>query len=701
MLNLLQQRLHAGNAGERDGWIVTWFTPWLYSDAETLQRGFFAELRQAMPADTRWRETRTQLAKVANALTPLAALAQVGGVNGEKPAEMLRDWIAGDTSVSATHRQAADALDRLDQPILVILDDLDRLEAPELLLTIKLVRMIGRLPNVHYLLSYDEQTLVDLLKHTSLVGDNDQRALDYLEKLVQVRVDLPALRPYQRTTLLTTALNAVRDERYAPLTNEQAQRLRTHLHEHGLLQRLDSPRTINRVMGQIDAFHGLLDGEVDFVDYLVITWLRTEEPRVYRMLEQYRDQLLGQSHEQLTRRLAASTRDWTIVQQRWRQRITDAVADPANSDSILQLLTSLFPVLQAELTGNLPNPQSTNSIAQRRGVGHPYYFDHYFSFGVPEEGLADTVVRDALTALSGHQEVDVIEGNDNTDGPDDPAVATVRAELHGDVERVTWKLEHYLTPGHPATTGLLDLVAHEFGRLNDGEVGLLLSRRNVVEGFIYRLLARTDPSDVLAFTDRQLATDDGLRLMGIVARIARPNNDPIDSTGALHTAPPWSEEVTRRTAAAYAVRHETDRTHTLDVFDRVGVGRWYSWWSLDSSAAATWLREQVQTGRWDLWSVLATWIGTRRIVGADDAPARVAELDDHLVEQVFGIDWVLEKLHSRITATTAPAVHWGEDLPDTPTNRDRVVLTTLQHWAHQREAATPSTSAADDDASAP
>lgn len=81
------------------------------------------------------------------------------------------------------------------QPILVVVDDLDRLTAEELLAAFKLVRLVGRFPHVHYMLSYDEHTLIVLLDHTDLVSASDERrGLDDLEKIVQVRIDMPLLR---------------------------------------------------------------------------------------------------------------------------------------------------------------------------------------------------------------------------------------------------------------------------------------------------------------------------------------------------------------------------------------------------------------------------------------------------------------------------------------------------------------------------
>jgi predicted KAP-like P-loop ATPase len=88
---------------------------------------------------------------------------------------------------------------------LIILDDLDRLEPAELLLTFKLVRLVGRLPNVYYLLTYDERTLVDVLKRTDLVGEEDGRAQAYLEKMIQVRLDIPPLLDSSASTSSTKA----------------------------------------------------------------------------------------------------------------------------------------------------------------------------------------------------------------------------------------------------------------------------------------------------------------------------------------------------------------------------------------------------------------------------------------------------------------------------------------------------------------
>ena len=75
----------------------------------------------------------------------------------------------------------------------MVLDDIDRLHAEELLMVFKLVRLVGRLPNVYYLLAYDEATVLAVITNTKLAGNDMDRARRYLEKMVQLRLVVPPI----------------------------------------------------------------------------------------------------------------------------------------------------------------------------------------------------------------------------------------------------------------------------------------------------------------------------------------------------------------------------------------------------------------------------------------------------------------------------------------------------------------------------
>ncbi|WP_432570875.1 KAP family P-loop NTPase fold protein [Kineococcus sp. SYSU DK005] len=657
VLRMLERHLAA--QGSRD-WIVAWFTPWAYSDAESLQLGFFTELREALPKDGKWPETRIKIGKAAAALAPLGAVAQYAGLSGEAPMKMLGDKIAGDTSVSATHERARQALKAHGQPILVILDDLDRLEAPELLLVLKLVRMIGRLPNVYYLLSYDEQTLIDLLKHTSLVGESDERAQDYLEKLVQVRLDLPALRPYQRDMLVDRAMNSIINQHGLTWSDEQQQRYQRLMHDH-LLRRLDSPRTINRVMGQVDAFYGLTEGEVDFVDYLAVTWLRAEEPGVYRMVQQHREDFLGQSEKQMLRAFSQPQPDLSGVAEQWRQRVKEAVGDERNGDDVLDLLTEMFPVVRAEMSRQQLQTQDADDAGVRRGVGHPYYFDHYFSYGTPGEGLADKVVVDALADMVAERS--------------SAAVARLVSELHEETERFIWKLERQLSPDHPAIVPLLIILRSEYARLDDGSNTLTLGKVHQVEGLTYRLLQQLPEEQVHRFVAESLDTTHGLDYMGAVVQTAlrkRVRPQEKEFLDWDRRRPFWASHVRGMTVQALSIYFSTLQEMPLDEFDEKHRSRWWTWWHLDPERASEWLRTQVVSGEWDLHGVLLAWVNTQHVVGVANASARLSGLSDVITRDVFSRENLLD--YGVGYSADMYVSHGIEDgLEDTDENRDLVV----------------------------
>ena len=218
--------------GDANGWLVAEYNPWSYSDLESLVQGFFAELRQALPKDDRWSEARRQLGEFGKAISPLGALGGLAGVDASTILAAAAQKLGGDTSAAATKRKAEESLRAVGRPVLVVLDDLDRLTPQELLLVFKLVRLVGRLPNVYYLLCYDERTLLDVLRRTDLVGGVEARGRDYLEKMVQIRLDLPPLRERQAGSLVDSALSAVITRNDLVLGPEDNHRLSLAYHEH-------------------------------------------------------------------------------------------------------------------------------------------------------------------------------------------------------------------------------------------------------------------------------------------------------------------------------------------------------------------------------------------------------------------------------------------------------------------------------------
>ena len=140
-------------------WYMGHHNPWAYSDFAGSAAGFFASLRDAVPEDVLGKEWRAIVGEWVSKAAPLGAAGGVAGVDGSGAIGAVGAVITGDRSPARLRESAAEGLGKIDHPVLMVLDDLDRLAPDELLYTFKLVRLLGRLPNVYYLLAYDEATL--------------------------------------------------------------------------------------------------------------------------------------------------------------------------------------------------------------------------------------------------------------------------------------------------------------------------------------------------------------------------------------------------------------------------------------------------------------------------------------------------------------------------------------------------------------
>jgi predicted KAP-like P-loop ATPase len=288
-------------------WSVADLNPWMYSDLESLTAALFSEIRAALAKDERWSEARKKIGAFGEAISPLGALTQLLGVNTALAMQAISERITGDTSASAAKETAAKALRKADHPVLVVMDDLDRLTPQELLLVFKLIRLVGNLPNVYYLISYDEQTLLDVLQRSDLVGDSPHRAGEFLEKIIQVRRDLPAFRERDASAMVDRCLEALLDSHQLTMTDGEQQRF-AEAYYRVLQDRLRTPRAVKRYFAQAAASLGPLIGDVDIVDFLLVTFLRTSEPNAYRLMGRHRGELTGSSYDWSTRNGQPSAR---------------------------------------------------------------------------------------------------------------------------------------------------------------------------------------------------------------------------------------------------------------------------------------------------------------------------------------------------------------------------------------------------------
>ena len=148
---------------------------------------------------------------------------------------------------------------------------------------VSLVKSLGDLPNVIYLLSYEEGQLNSLI---AKAGHPDGGR--YLEKIVQYPVTVPRVEDADLIRLLDADLSDLLGELSA------AERRRIGMTWHFVFQHyLTAPRDIRRYINAMAVAMPALREYVDPVDFALIEFLRLYDPEVYWWLRQNLGTLTG------------------------------------------------------------------------------------------------------------------------------------------------------------------------------------------------------------------------------------------------------------------------------------------------------------------------------------------------------------------------------------------------------------------------
>lgn len=186
--------------------------------------------------------------------------------------------------------QVAAALRKLERPIIVLVDDIDRLFPQEVFEVVRIIKAVGDLPNVGYVVAWDSDYVARALEALDVPF-----ASTYPDKIVQLRLPLPAISQTGREELLNTAVESLGVEVTRHRFPNEEDRL-SLLYWSGLRELLRHPRDVLRVFNAFRTFEPVLRGEVVFADLLGLAALKVKAPSVYRLLHDHPEFFTGRNH---------------------------------------------------------------------------------------------------------------------------------------------------------------------------------------------------------------------------------------------------------------------------------------------------------------------------------------------------------------------------------------------------------------------
>ena len=416
-------------------WVVQSFTPWAASGTAALQLEFVAALDAAVGGGLAEKgAAKTAFRKYAKWASPvLAALPGIGQSLAESTQAAV-DEFAARQPWSVEFEALAELLKTMEKRVLIVCDDIDRLDAVELLEFLKVVRLLGRFPNVHYLVAYDADTVEDLLATEGVGG----RTSSFMEKIVQHPFELPQIDVATRWRHISGALSKWLAEQGVQLDESGMERYRLLI--DALTSGLVTPRQIARYENHLKVLSVLVPGEVDFLDFAALANLRLNHHDVYEMVPEWASELRAG--------LRSKANDERLTAEDWIARLKET-SRRANITGAWESVRFLFPDIRISGRGPL-HPQAFSDSR---------YTERYYSLGVPENDVSDVMVSRAMLSLLGRE-------------PDEGAersVSKVLTTAHPSIARLAFEKlrerRRALLDGNDRVAKLVAFLLYEYRRV--------------------------------------------------------------------------------------------------------------------------------------------------------------------------------------------------------------------------------------------
>ena len=340
LLAMLEELLDAEPAEQRA--VIVHFNPWLIGDRDALLRQFLASIAKAVKLTDHAKEGKRvakELKTYSNAFDVLKL------IPGAEPwASIIKSVVEsiGNTSEAVFDYKTPDiearkvalenALRKFPRRIVVLLDDLDRLYPTEAYEMVRIIKAVGDLPNVGYVLAWDEKYVSAALDKLSVPF-----AATYLDKVVQVRLPVPPLSFPQRVALMNKALVRLDKEARAQHFKGGDERLGLLFH-HGLSELIEQPRDVVRLFDVVCSIEPGLRGEIHLADILGMAILMIKAPPVFELLRRMPQAFVG-------RRPGSRTefRDIKEVIENYALERNQAIDSCAHAKAVRDVVHWLFP----------------------------------------------------------------------------------------------------------------------------------------------------------------------------------------------------------------------------------------------------------------------------------------------------------------------------------------------------------------------
>ncbi|MBL4891023.1 MAG: hypothetical protein JKX91_04205 [Rhizobiaceae bacterium] len=376
-VNLIRRELEA--SGDKS-LVVSEFKGWWYRGEEALALAFLQNLNSVLSQSLKDKigdlipklgRNLLQAGPIIGAAVTMTPVGFLGAFTGKTFDFAKRFFPEGDP-LEITYKKLSKILSEQDKRYLIIIDDIDRLNPDKALAVFRMVKSVGNLPNVMYLLVFD-RALVDKTVDELYPSEGPH----FLEKIIQVAFELP--NPLQ-ADLNSAVLKSI--DKICGSPNEDGIQRIMNIFYDVVAPYLTTPRHVNRFRNAINVTWPAVENEVNLADFVALETLRLYEPALFKAIKANKEKVCGIRQED-----DPNQNDGARF-----SRFLSGVGED-RQDIAKQALQRLFPRMETIIYGD---HRISGWDAERR-ICVETHFDTYFRLSLSDEALPAARIEEICT----------------------------------------------------------------------------------------------------------------------------------------------------------------------------------------------------------------------------------------------------------------------------------------------------------------
>lgn len=386
ILNMATNEINKLAENDKNKPMIMKFAPWNYSDKENLISLFFQSLKKKIDIQDN-EELKNKVGRALNdysgafdalsfipvvgsgvAAVVLKTIAQAKGANLMKRADL-----------DENRRILENALITVDKKIIVVIDDIDRLTNSQIRDIFQLVKQVADFPNVIYVLAMDREVVRSALTEVHNMDGNE-----YLEKIIQVPLELPELRKSRLHDIFFTKLDQITNNLPDKVVWDKS--YWSNVFKNCIEPYINTLRDVNRVTNTFQFRYEMLYQETSFEDMVGITTLEVLEPKLYKWICNNKDAVCGGVMHKLLSNIGKKP-DYRKL---YHDQFKSLGIDP---DLAISCVSTMFPVFAEDVNGYKHGYQRISDIRGKMRVTNKRRFELYFMFDLEDIRVSRSIIN--------------------------------------------------------------------------------------------------------------------------------------------------------------------------------------------------------------------------------------------------------------------------------------------------------------------